>query len=661
IYRGDAFPKEFLDNAFIGECAGNLASRKLLFPDDVGLKAQRAPDEQHVEFLASTDIWFRPVQFANGPDGAFYVIDMHREIIEHPWSIPENMKKLLDLNSGNNCGRIFRVVPDGFHRPKPVRLDLASTSELAATLEIPNGWHRDTASRLLYERQDKSAVPLLVKLLRTSRSPLARIHAMYALEGLGALNEADVLRGMNDQEPWVRVHAIKLSERFSKHPSSKIFKTLAQLSADPSNLVRYQLAFTLGEFKGDITKPLATIARRDAASPWIQAAVLSSLANGAGEVFAELSRDAEFAASKDGQEFLRQLVSLVGARNNGFEVRNVLAFITKVNEPALSFSLTDALGEGLKRANTTLEAADQGGDLKNIFAQAQSFATDPKAPESARVGGIQLLASSDYKNSAATIVPLLKSSQDEPIQLAAISTLAHFPETAIASDLAANWANFSPRAKSEAIAVLLSRPERATILLKEIQSGAIPATDLTTPQERFLRTHHDANVRKLALAVLGSAKTDSRQAVVDAFQPALGLRGNAEEGRKIFQQRCTPCHHLGGLGFSVGPDLLSVKSNGKDKILVSILDPSREVAPQYMAFDIETKDGESYVGIIANESAASVTVRQAYGKEDIIQRSNIKSMRSQRQSLMPEGLEAGLSAQELANLLEFITTATANK
>src|SRR3984957_6827961 len=164
IYRGDAFPPEFRDNAFIGEPAGNLVHRKILTPDDVGLKAQRGPGEETNEFLASTDTWFRPVQFANAPDGTLYLIDMYREIIEHPWSLPDNIKKFLDLNSGNDRGRIYRIVPDGF-KPKPFRrLDKMTTKELVATLASPEGWHRDTASRLLYERQDKSAILALRKL-----------------------------------------------------------------------------------------------------------------------------------------------------------------------------------------------------------------------------------------------------------------------------------------------------------------------------------------------------------------------------------------------------------------------------------------------------------------------------------------------------------------
>src|SRR5258706_4854108 len=208
IYRGNAFPPEFLDNAFLGDAGGNLVHRKILVPDGVGLKAQRPPDEQTVEFIASKDTWFRPVQFANAPDGALYVIDMYREVIEHPWSLPDNIKKYLDLNSGNNRGRIYRVVPDGFKQPPLRRLDKASVGELVATLQNPNGWHRDTAARLLYERQPKGAAPMLAKLIEVAKAPVTRMHALYALDGLGALKEAQVLAGMNDSDATVREHAL---------------------------------------------------------------------------------------------------------------------------------------------------------------------------------------------------------------------------------------------------------------------------------------------------------------------------------------------------------------------------------------------------------------------------------------------------------------------
>jgi putative membrane-bound dehydrogenase-like protein len=149
IYTGDALPAEFSGNAFVAEPAGNLVHREVILPDGVGVVAHRPPDEKNAEFLASTDIWCRPVQLANGPDGALYVVDMYREVIEHPWSLPDSIKGHLDLHSGAERGRIWRIVPEDFVPRKMPKLSNATTGELVKLLEHPNGWHRDTSARLL--------------------------------------------------------------------------------------------------------------------------------------------------------------------------------------------------------------------------------------------------------------------------------------------------------------------------------------------------------------------------------------------------------------------------------------------------------------------------------------------------------------------------------
>src|SRR5262249_37060408 len=159
--------------------------------------AERPADEKAMEFLASKDTWFRPVQLANGPDGALYIADMYRQTIQAPIGIPEEILKHLDLYAGNDMGRIYRVVPEGFKQPAPPRLSLASLEELVATLEHPNGWHRDTAARLLYERNDRAAAPALARLLAESKSSLGRLHALYALKGLGALDERRLLQALS--------------------------------------------------------------------------------------------------------------------------------------------------------------------------------------------------------------------------------------------------------------------------------------------------------------------------------------------------------------------------------------------------------------------------------------------------------------------------------
>ena len=142
--------------------------------------------------------------------------------------------------------------------------------------------------------------------------------------------------------------------------------------------------------------------------------------------------------------------------------------------------------------------------------------------------------------------------------------------------------------------------------------------------------------------------------------PALQLKGEAAHGKQLYEQRCSSCHRLGGEGHALGPDLVTVQATGKEKMLGNILDPNREVAPQFQAYEVELKDGDSLIGLVGNETASSITVRQAFGKEEVVPRSNIARIRNQNQSLMPEGLEAGLKAQDVADLLEYVSTAKGN-
>ncbi len=162
IYRGDAYPPEYVGDAFIGDAGGNLVHHKRMRADGVSLIAERPADEKNIEFAASRDTWFRPVDFANAPDGTLYIVDMYREVIEHPHSIPEEIKKMLDLTSRRDRGRIWRLAPDGFKPKPPPKLGSATTEELIKTLGHPNGWHRDTATRLLVER-NYAGTPLILQ------------------------------------------------------------------------------------------------------------------------------------------------------------------------------------------------------------------------------------------------------------------------------------------------------------------------------------------------------------------------------------------------------------------------------------------------------------------------------------------------------------------
>jgi len=313
----------------------------------------------------------------------------------------------------------------------------------------------------------------------------------------------------------------------------------------------------------------------------------------------------------------------------------------------------------LERAGSSLAKV---GDMKGIFALAKQIAADEKSEEATRIQAIQLLELTRFAESSATLLALLNQNQSQAIQLATVSTLAHFTEAEVGPELIKRWGSFTPQLRSEALSALLARPERAAALLNAIEQGTIRPADLSSPQIKFLKNHRDQNIHKQAAKLFGVTTTASqRQDVINTFQPALNLQGDIAHGKIIYTERCASCHRLGGEGFALGPDLVTVQNSGKEKMLLNILDPNREVAPNFRAYEVETKDEESLIGLVANETATTVTLHQAFGKENVIQRSQIKKLQSQENSLMPEGLESGLKTQDIADLLEYISVAKAGK
>lgn len=660
IYRGDAFPADDRENAFIADCGSNLVHRKKLAPDGAALVARRPDDEQKSEFLASRDNWFRPVQFANAPDGTLYIADMYREVIEHPWSLPQSIKRHLDLNSGNDRGRIYRVVPDGFRQPQRPRLDGATTTDLVAVLEHPNGWHRDTAARLLYERQDTAAVPALRALLNRSKSPLGRMHALYALHGLGRLDEAAERRALKDPDAIVRQHAARLAPAifFRQSSLSRPWPELTRLADDPDTLVRYQLAFTLGEFHHpDALRALGRIVRRDPADRWVRVAALSSLKDGGGDLFRDLAADAAFVVYAGGREFLRELVSVLGAKKDPADVAAVLDFLRRHPDSGLAFLLTRALGDGLARAGGALSVVAPAGELRPVLERASAAAADPAAPVQTRVEAVELLAEAGGSGARDTLLALAGPDGPEPLQWAAATGLARLRDPSADAALLRRWSRLGGRVRGELVSALLTRPERTLALLQAVEERAVPAADFSAQQLQVLRHHRDPNIRARAVGLFGAPPEEKRDEVVAAFLPSLQLRGDPARGRKTYLERCAACHRSGSQGHAVGPDLATVKTAGKETLLVSILDPNREVAPRFLNYLADTTDGDSYSGILAGESPSSVTLHGPNGVETTLLRSQLVRLRASGQSLMPEGLELGLTQQDMADLLEYLGVA----
>ncbi len=647
VYRGDACGTDFVNNTFTGDAGGQLVHRKKIFPDGVSLVGRRPEDEQGFEFAASKDTWVRVVNFANAPDGCLHICDMYREIIEHPWSIPDEIKKHLDLNSGNDRGRIYRLVPDSkiWQRRSKVELGKASTAELVQTLAHPNGWHRDTAARLLNERQDQAAVPLLEKLFHEPGEALARFHALSVLTGLGALREDTILQALGDQDANVREHVIAMAPT-----TPRIIERLVTLVADPSVRVRFQLALTLGNVAPETSATaLAELAKSNAADSWISAAVLSAPPAHTQAIFDRLKADGILTAPA-AAPMAAHLIQINAASADAARLREVLTFVGAT--PRTSF--IRALGEGLRRAGTTIEKADTGHQLTAAFTRAESTATDVAAATTARAEAIELLSLTPPPQSRTALAACLAKGQPDAIQSAAIKALAQRPSTDTTRTLLDHWPNYGTSAKETALNALVAREDSAIALLASIQSGAIQPGELPASQVQNLVQHKDAKIVALAKNALASVIPPSRAEMIAKFQPTLGVKGDATRGQAIYQGRCFTCHRAAGLGMAVGPDLITVKTKGREALLTAILEPNKEVASQFIAYTVNTKDGQTLQGLITKDDATSLTVKMLGGAEVTIPRANIKGSTSAGQSLMPEGLEGGLDVQGMADLLTFI-------
>ena len=663
IYRGDAWPADARGLAIVGDVGSNLVHRKRLEPHGLEFVARRI-DEKH-ELVASKDIWFRPAQFANAPDGTLYIADVYREVIEHPDSLPPVIKKHLDLSSGNDRGRIYRVVPEGFKQPKLPKLAGAKTAELVAMLADANGWRRETASRLLFERRDKTAIEPLTKLAAESASPLARMHALYVLDGLNALSPAIVLKGLADKQPHVRQHAVRLAERAVGN-SGEVRDKLLAMVADDNLEVRYQLAFTLGELTdaGRLTA-LAALARRDAADRWVRLAVLSSLNDGVGEVFAELAADKQFRQSDAGAKMLEALALQAGLAHREEDVAAVLKGLEglAVDERRLAETLVRSLGEGLARQGSPLakllaSQSSGGGKAGQIFADllvtARKTATDEKASEKKRAQAVGMLALGSLTDARPVLETLLDQRVAPQLQIAALGTLARFDDPGVAALVLQAWPGLSPRLRAQATELLFARADRLTALLDAVEQGNFSAADIDPARVKILEKHADAKVRDRASKLLASTKLSRRQDVIDGYRKVLSMQGDVKRGQAAFQKICAACHRVDGVGYEIGANLAAMKNRGAETILVNVLDPSREVNPQYVNYTVVTQDGRTLTGMIAAETATNVTLKRGEGATDTVLRVNIDQMQSTGMSIMPEGLEKQVDPQTMADVIAYL-------
>ncbi|MDF1858987.1 MAG: c-type cytochrome [Verrucomicrobiales bacterium] len=657
-YRGDAYPENFGGNLFVGDASSGVVYRLELTPDGVTFQASR-PDEK-ADFLASRDVWSRLVNLENSPDGCLTVLDMYREAIEHPWSIPDDIHDRIDLERGRDKGRIYRILPPGdYQRRSTPQLGAMGNEELVTLLSHPNAWHRETAQRLLVERRadlSDDTIQKLGALKENADSILGSIHAMHVLTALGESPESTFMTWhYADVSGKEQEAAHKLAAEYAHEaPDSPHWKPARAPATETGLFWNLLAARNFDEVSWIFAQENFQLLT--APSPWLRKAMLVGSVNYAPPLFEQLCKthDAD-------TELVHQLGVVLGAGEPEQVLSNLLSqSVLQVKSDTLLVAAAAGLAEGMKRQKLALFPLIRKVPALHAFEadllqKATSLAQNPAVPTEDRAIALTVFRNVPLSQSKEIYQSLLQTDTPLELQRNILSGLSGYDLPEVPELLINRWPKLSPALQQQALEILLTRPSFFPPFLSALESKIISPHVVSQTRRSFLTEHSDKAIATRAKAIF-SGSTDRNQ-VIETYTAALSdLTPNPKAGQLVFQQFCMACHQLGEEGLSdLGPNLSTVRDWDRGQLLTNILDPSREVSPAFVEYLVEKNDGTVLGGSILNETDAAVLLRRPDGSRKAVYRRDIKEITNSGHSLMPEGLEAVLSTQQMADLLSFLT------
>jgi putative membrane-bound dehydrogenase-like protein len=678
IYQDSLLFPATQTTAFICEPFHNLVQALTLTDDGVTFKATRLGAENQPDFFASTDRWCRPVMTRTGPDGALWVADMYRYMIEHPQWLPKEGKDELlpHYRLGDDKGRLYRITKKGTP-PRPIpNLSNLTPEALVAQLNSPNAWLRDKAQQMLLWQGGAS---ILLAPLLSAPQPQTRLQALCTLEGLNALTPAHLLSALKDPHPRVRENALRLAEStpspvaltavhtytvpadsklvVESTPDPTVITAACALVTDPDPKVRLQLAFSLGQWPTEpASQALAQLLAAHSADPFLTTAALSSA----------LPHLRALARTTDPATRLSLLPMDLAAADNE-ALATLLQTVYTPADPVdpqrwtLLAALLDALsasGQTLDQLQTTAPEplAKTLRQTPNLIAEAQRTFNDPRTPLPQQLALAAVLTRTPATRTA-TLTALsrqLATTTDPEPWRALLTTLAATGAADLPATLLPSWPSLTPAQRNHALDTLTTRPAWTRALLAAIESKAIRPAEIDPTRRLALLSHSDKKIKQHAAQVFDTASSPTRASIVEKHLPALKLPADAQRGHLVYQRACAACHQHGTEGLAIGPHLSSVASHEPEKILANILDPNLDIQPGYHAYLATLKNGQQLFGLLAGEAGASLTFKLPDATTRTLRRDEITDLKSTGLSLMPEGLEATLTPQDLADLIHFL-------
>ncbi len=685
-YLGGAFPSPYNENTtFVAEPVSNLIHVDKLKQTGATFTASRI--RTHQEFMTSSDARFRPVNMYVGPDGALYVVDYYRQIIEHPEWMGKEVIESGDLYNDADKGRIYRISKKDAGPPawtKGLALGDASDEDLVSRLADPNIWWRQNAQRLLIDRKSKSSYNLLNDMV-VNPNAMGRLHALWTLEGLAQLRPEQIEHALRDREAGIRENAIRLAElHLSESPA--LVEALLVLKTDSDTRVRFQLLCTLGFLNTKSADSARQhILFQDINDKWVQTAALSASADPATLLTVVIGKAAN--ASGDYSSLLQNLVAMIASRQKPEAIRHLMNHVEAAkrgNRPEVEAAIMEGLAKGLQvsKSPTLLTEYNQRVIVRSFFdnespavrkaalhvlqsisgrdavvyekarREALRIAEDNTEEETRRADAIDLIAIQNPKNYSRTLIKLFVPQEPLPVQLAALRSLSAIPDTAFSHHLLKKWPLLTPQVQDAAIKTFLTNDDRINILVSAIETGRILPSSISWPRRVMLMAQKNEELRDRSRAIFTE---NNEQEVNKEYQSALQLKGDIRKGMLVYEKNCAICHQIReSNGIAIGPDLGTIHNWSREAIMAHILAPNLAISSGFDLWSVELLNGENIQGLIASETSGAINLRNVGNADRIINRNDIRSLKPLKMSVMPTGLEKQISKQQMADLLAFL-------
>ncbi|HSI75565.1 MAG TPA: PVC-type heme-binding CxxCH protein, partial [Lunatimonas sp.] len=534
IYNGTSLSAEHRGNAFICEPAQNLIQRQIIRADGVSFHSELVYENR--EFLASSDSWFNPVFLSHGPDGALYLADMYRKVIDHPSYVPETARGGLDFESGRNMGRIYRIVDKNFIQPKKNRgYSLGSSTsikDLVSYLEFEEEWVRATAHRLLLERSDITAAPLLTELSEKGALAEGRARSLWLLESLDALNGEILKIAIKDKEAGVREQAVLLAGKL-KDQYPDLINALIEATDDGEIRIRYLAALELGSEKGDrVIQALSQVAAKDGDNQWSRAAVLSGIGNQLPE-FLERFRKTDPIENGPFAAMMQDLGELFGNAAQAEECQILLEDMV-TTEGGLDWRMATTLGllkglEGRDQIKTdkglffALAGMNSPGtdkeELTSFIDNVSDVAMEENESLRSRLVATAVLGYTEFEIAGASLKELLAAQNPPEIQLAAVRALARLNDPRSGMILLSDdaWSAYTPQIKSAVISAIVARSPTVLQLFSAIEEKVVAPAEIPSMTRQRLMNDSNQEVRNKAALLFEDLESGGRMQVYEEF------------------------------------------------------------------------------------------------------------------------------------------------